>query len=329
MIEPEIRRGIDQQNNAAWDSSLKEFQRALKKNPDNTVALYSISVSLFNLKDYGAALTSIDRAIELNKSFAPSFLLRSYLLTELGDLDRAESDANRALELDPSSVEANRQLEKIGLIRSSGPNAQAIQVCLLRGIEFQQMDRRDEAVIEFERVLTLDPTNFSALYSLGVLQNERGNPHGAIERLTQATKSDPARALGYFALATVYMQLKLYDKAIEAFDGAIEHNPESLDAYNNKAVLLHDMHRHLPALETLDKGLAHSPQDLKTLGNKAYLLTEFKQHTAASSIYKAILDIEPMREYVLGLYAYSMLHTCNWVDYEENCPVRVKNQGRR
>jgi predicted O-linked N-acetylglucosamine transferase (SPINDLY family) len=177
---------------------------------------------------------------------------------------------------------------------------------------------RQEARFEFEKVLALDQKNFFALYSLGVLYNELGSHKEALDYLQRASTVNAASQLPHFAMATIYMQLKLYDLALSAFDSAIKCDPSSTDAYNNKAVLLRDMHKHLEALQTLDSGLQHFPDDLKTLSNKAYLLTEFKQHVEASAIFKRIVDVDPAREYALGLYAYSMLHTCNWKDFEEN-----------
>jgi protein O-GlcNAc transferase len=318
MLDRDIERGIALQNKGDWIGSVKAFDKSLRVNQKNAIALYSLAVSYFNLKDYKKAFKYIDLTISLNKIFAPSYLLRSYLHFENGDISYARADAEKAKELDSTNEQVLAQLSKINLAESSGMQSPKVQMHLLAGVAFQGSGKNAEAFKEFEEVLKIDPENYNAHYSLGVLNYQLGQLDEAIKSLKSAVNINSAANLAYFALATIYQQLKLYDLAIEAFDGAIKANPSSLDAYNNKAVLLHDMHRHLQALETLDQGLTHSPLDLKTLSNKAYILTEFKQHVTASSIFRSILAIEPERDYVLGLYAYSMLHSCNWSDYQEN-----------
>jgi predicted O-linked N-acetylglucosamine transferase (SPINDLY family) len=318
MVSEKIKEAIEMQNMGEWEGSIHLLQNEIQKNPGNTIALYSIAVSYFKIEKYEESLININNVIKLNQAFAPSYLIRSYLYSKLKKIELAKADALKAIELDPENAEAKLVLQQMKVIDQFGDKAQTIQDLLQQGIESQNKGMQEDAQIKFEKVLELDEKNYFALYSLGVLFNERGQSDTALRYLGDAASVGQNGALAFFAMATIYMQLKLYDLAIAAFDSAIKIDPKSTEAFNNKAVLLHDMHRHLEALETLDAGLKNFPDDLKTLGNKAYLLTEFKRHSEASSIFKKILKTDPARDYVLGLYAYSMLHTCNWEDFDEN-----------
>lgn len=331
MINEAIKESIALQNQGKWEASIKILKKEVKKNQKNTVALYSLALGLFNVNELAEALQYVSRLIGLNNIFVPSYILRSNILIRQNKINLALDDAKKALALEPQNQDALALVAKIEDALSASLPPEEVQSGLLRGIEFQQKSMRDEARIEFEKVLALDQNNFFALYSLGVVHNELGSYKEALGYLERATAVNATSQLPYFAMATIYMQLKLYDLALGAFDSAIKCDPTSTDAYNNKAVLLRDMHKHLEALQTLDSGLKHFPDDLKTLSNKAYLLTEFKQHVEASAIFKRILDADPGREYALGLYAYSMLHTCNWSDFEENYQALYRgiNNGER
>jgi protein O-GlcNAc transferase len=331
MINEAIKKSIELQNQGEWDASINLLKKEVQANKKNTVALYSLALGLFNTNRLDEAYEYICNLIKLNSIFVPSYILRSNIFIRENKIELALEDAKKALSLEPKNQDALALVAKIQSVLNVNLNSSQIQGHLLKGIEFQQKLLRDDAKSEFEKALSLDQNNFFALYSLGVVQNELGSHKEALAHLERAALANPTSPLPHFAIATIYMQLKLYDLALSSFDSAINCDPKSTDAYNNKAVLLRDMHKHLEALETLDSGLKQFPDDLKTLSNKAYLLTEFKQHVQASTLFKRILEADPSREYALGLYAYSMLHTCNWEDFEENSSAlhsRIKNGDR-
>ena len=87
------------------------------------------------------------RAIELNANYATAHHWYSLLLTKLGRLDEALSEANRALELDPLSP-------------AIGQNV---------GDVYAFMGHNSEAIVQYRKTIALDPSFASVHFALGVI----------------------------------------------------------------------------------------------------------------------------------------------------------------
>jgi tetratricopeptide (TPR) repeat protein len=96
--------------------------------------------------DWRNAEKEYRRAIELNANYATAHHWYSVLLTKLGRLDEALSEANRALELDPLSP-------------AIGQNV---------GDVYTFMGRNSEAIVQYRKTIAVDPSYASVHFALGV-----------------------------------------------------------------------------------------------------------------------------------------------------------------
>jgi eukaryotic-like serine/threonine-protein kinase len=113
------------------------------------------------------------RAIELNANYATAHHWYSTLLTKLGRLDEALSEANRALELDPLSP-------------AIGQNV---------GDVYAFMGRNSEAIAQYRKTIALEPSFAPVHFALGVsLLSDRNYVEGfsEIQRSAEANH-DPER----------------------------------------------------------------------------------------------------------------------------------------
>ena len=136
--------------------------------------------SLFDF-DFAASVREFEEAIRLNSNYAIAHhWLGDSTLPALGQFDRANAEAKRALELDPLSLV---------MITDAGA------VYWITG-------RYQEAVAQFRKALEMDPRNYTAHWQLGQALECIGDLPGAIAEYEKSTQlDDDPLPLGLLAAA--------------------------------------------------------------------------------------------------------------------------------
>jgi tetratricopeptide (TPR) repeat protein len=116
-------------------------------------------------------------------------------------------------------------------------NGKDIDAQLQLGIIEYQFGNRESAVTAFNKVLSLDPANASALNNLGSVAFLEGDNEEAEKRFTQAAEADPEDAMIWLNLVKTSLRLKKLDKA---------------KSMGEKAVALAPSYK--PAVDSLIKG---------------------------------------------------------------------------
>lgn len=143
---------------------------------------------------------------------------------EAGNLERAESLANRALGFNPSSTEAQkllsdierelsiREQEQIEQITTEQTRAQMIEQRLSAGNDYLEKGKLQEARAEFEAVLQADPENAEADSGLDKVESEIRN-----------------RVSGFVREGDRHYANENYSDAILSWSRALELDPERAD----------------------------------------------------------------------------------------------------
>jgi tetratricopeptide (TPR) repeat protein len=143
---------------------------------------------------------------------ASTFLEKGWSRISLGDYDGAEEALQRALELAPNNTEGQSLLGW----------AQMLQ------------DKLDAALMNFQYVLSREPTNALARINVGYICLKKGIFGEAIEHLSKALRQDDnarARLYANFYLGLVYTEREMYDDAQIFFERAISLGPNLVEAY--------------------------------------------------------------------------------------------------
>ena len=318
-----LESALAAQNSGDLEGAKLLFLKFLKISPSDVAALYSLASIELQQGRLERGLEYINKAINLRKDFAPSFFARSVILSGLSRVEEALRDAELACALDsklPGLLEhlgRLRDLAKTGQPEPSGDRDYLSQLNA-QGLALQNTGEVQKARTIFEQVLAVDPKNFIALYSMGVLVSREPFFEDALPYLKKAVDSAPASALAHFALGTTLQHQGFLEQALEHFDQAIALDPDYIEPYTNKSGVLHALNRQRDAVLTLELALTRRPDDVKLLGNKGYLLTEFKENAAAAKCFDRVLELDKTYEYGQGLRAYAKLHVCDWSDYENN-----------
>lgn len=134
-----------------YEQAADRFRRAAQAQPQRPAAWVNLGVALVEWQQYGAALSALERALELAPEFAPAHLARADALRGLGRLTPAVEAYRRAIALQPFAPALN----KLG--------------CLLRVLR-----RGEEAESCYRKALDLAPNYATARVNLATLQIDMG-----------------------------------------------------------------------------------------------------------------------------------------------------------
>ncbi|MCX5678944.1 MAG: tetratricopeptide repeat protein [Candidatus Omnitrophica bacterium] len=107
----------------------------------------------------------------------------------------------------------------------------AEEEALKKGVDLIRHDKFDEAIAEFNNVITVNPKSTSAHYNLGFAYDKKGDLDKAILSFSKAVEIDPTLADAYYNRGFAYYKKGAFDNAITDYNKVIEISPSSADAY--------------------------------------------------------------------------------------------------
>ena len=110
--------------------------------------------------------------------------------------------------------------------------------------------RLDEAVVQIEKALEIQPDYADAHDNLGVVLTDQGRIEEAIVHLNKALAANPNLAGAHYNLARALFRRGSVDEAMTHYRKALEINPNYVEALNNYGALLAGRRR-------LDEAIAH------------------------------------------------------------------------
>jgi len=188
---------------------------------------------------------------------------------------------------------------------------------LVQAIELQQQGKINEAFTAFNDVLSIDAGNAAAIYSLSLIELNRGNYDEALRLSDFGIQVAPLFAQLRMIHGAVLQALGKKEEALKSYDKALGINPNYTEALSNSGVLLREMLRHREALERFNHILTFDPDNASALANCGIMLTEFKQSEHAIKMFKRLITVNPAYDYGLGLLLYEQLHICDWANYDQ------------
>ncbi len=197
---------------AAFDSSLKDIDRAIEAKPTSTHYTMRAEVYL-KLKDTNAALRDFGKAIDLDPF---NEIAVSEMTTTLIDADRA----NDAIRLTSE------------LLQRSNNNAYALAA---RARTMLATKRTADAVKDLTAAIELQPR--ADLYRLrGKAFMDLDDAERSLTDYRQAIKLSPNTSVEHFDLGNAAFRFALYDEAVTEIDAALKIDPKMAVAYMTRAM---------------------------------------------------------------------------------------------
>lgn len=187
---------------------------------------------------------------------------------------------------------------------------------LIQAIQLQTDGKLDAAVLQFNEVLLLSPSNPHALYSLGLIAMNAGDLAGALTLCERGVEAAPTFAPLHYLHGAVLQAVGQKEAALASYDIALGIQPDYVEVLLNSGAMLRGMFRHKEALERFNQILTINPDHVGALANSGIMLTEFKQSVQAIAMFERLLSISPDYDYALGLLFYERMHICDWTDFD-------------
>lgn len=159
------------------------------------------------------------------------------------------------------------------------------------GNVYADLDRHEEAVVEYQRAIELDPKLAAPHNGLGNVYRVLGRHQEAVTEYQRAIELDPQFAYPHNGLGNVYADLGRYEEAVTEYRRAIELDPQSAYPHNGLGNVYYDLDRYEEAIAAYQRAIEFDPQFAyphNGLGNVYYNLG---RHEEAVAEYQRALEI--------------------------------------
>lgn len=143
----------------------------------------------------------------------------------------------------------------------SGQGISDAQGYAARGQTLGRSGKNDEALVEFERALALDPYNVQALYGRGLIYQGEKKHQQAIEDFSAANGLKPQQIEPLLARANSYLALDKAKEAAADLDEAVQADPNNAPAWSARGVTYERLGDKASASASYSRALALRPRD--------------------------------------------------------------------
>ena len=156
-------------NRRKYEASVREWENAIKTDPDNEVLWNNKGVSLVRLGELKKAIKCYTKAIKLNPKYENAWFNKGKALTKLEKHKDAIKCYDHVHELNPSNISAWNN----------------------KGIALRTLRRFDEAIECFDKALEIDSKYEWGWHNKGFTLSEMGRIEDAVACYDQALKINP------------------------------------------------------------------------------------------------------------------------------------------
>jgi len=175
--------GIKLMESSQYQKSIEYFDKAIKKNPENTSAFNAKGVSLFQQGNFDEAINAFTSSIELDPTSYKPFFNRGNAYLEKKSYKEALLDYNMA----------------------NGLDAKQGDVYYNRGLALLGLEEYEDAIFDFDVVLQDNPNLPLAQFNKAKAQLGNNDPVGAIESLNNTVNLDNRNGAAYYLLGVTQM----------------------------------------------------------------------------------------------------------------------------
>jgi protein O-mannosyl-transferase len=161
------------------------------------------------------------------------------------------------------------------------------------GAALSKCGRVDDAVVQIEKALEIQPNYPEANRNFGMILIERGRIEEAIAHLKKALAASPNLPATHFTLARAYTRSGQIDEAMANYRKALELSPGDAEAHTNLGVLLAGRKQLSEAISHYRKALEINPQHVNAHFNLGNALVRSSRPDEAFAEYRNGLEIAP------------------------------------
>ncbi len=243
------------------------LQSVLPSDPSYMLAQGLISNIYLTQNDKNQALAAAQRAVAANPGSPSAYLNLSLAQQSFFDLPAATRSAEKALELDPSFLQAQVQYAK--LLFGAGGSAKAeriIRQALVTapqeaaahstlGFVLLGQAKTNEARAEFETSIQQDSTRGESHLGLGIANMRQGRETDSVTEMMLATTLEPQLSLYQSYLGKAFYEERKFEQAFTALKAATDLDPRDPTPYLYSGIFQNDLNRPGIAVEDFQNSI--------------------------------------------------------------------------
>ncbi len=282
--------------------ALNEIEKHLKESPNDASAWNSKGVLLAQMKDFGAAIRALDRAIRLNPELAEAYTNRGRVLLSIGpeNADKALDSFDTALELSPGNVQAlkdkafalriagksKEELETIRRLLEKAPDEWGIWI--RRGDIELELGHTRQSVESYNRALELNPDAVPALVHRGIAFSLDERWSEAIDSAKRATELAPDGLEPWRALGDIYLRADKFGPAMKALKEAAHLDPEDPTIENTMGMAAFRKGMEREATKHFKRALVKKHDYAPALKNLGFISVELEEWEQARKAFRRL-----------------------------------------
>jgi tetratricopeptide (TPR) repeat protein len=158
----------------------------------------------------------------------------------------------------------------------------------------------ENAELFCRRTIAEQPRHFPSRHLLGLICAQRGHHEDAILQFDIALNIDPKAAFAYYNRGIVLQTLRRFAEALASYDAAITLKADYAEAFCNRGNTLAELERLEEALASFDRAIALKPRYAQALANRGITLQRLDRLEEARGNLESAIAFEP--RFVEGHY---------------------------
>jgi tetratricopeptide (TPR) repeat protein len=263
----------------------KYLKRVLMTDPQN-IEIHSLLASVYSRqRNYGAAVLSYKKIIELNDKKDEAHLGLGLIYLNMRQYKEAIPSLEKAIQLNSDHAEKYYQI----------------------GNAYEELKDYTKAGDSYKRFLDSKPERpWEAYYRLGLCRRELSDYENAITAFQGALKGNPQDVKINQSLAQSFLKAAQYEKAEEIYKFLAQLMPEDATLYYRTILSMYnEVKMHDKAIEAAKKIIEFNPDDADAVYNLGYMYFMLKKYREAIQAFKRVLELRPNFE-----YAYANIANC-------------------
>jgi len=171
--------------------------------------------------------------------------------------------------------------------------ADSYEVWNILGSAASQIGKQDQAILAFQKVISLNPDYPDAYFNMGLALGRQDKLDEAVEAYSKALSLNPDYPRAYFFMAYALDRQDKLDEAVEAYSKALSLKPDDADAYLYMADALRRQDKLVKAVEAFSGGLSLKPDNAEAYNNMGTILQRQDKQYEAIKAYSKALSIKP------------------------------------
>ena len=271
--------------------AVKEAQDIIKRDPNNLEAHKLLGrIYLRSLGDMPGgngsdnilklAIEQYQEIVKLDPQSVDDHLLLGRLYRLNNDMQKAETELNTAIKIDPNSEEAVTTLamlytdegdtaHALKVLSSIPDSARSAKLYSALGAAYEQRKDYKSAIDAYKHAVMLDRDNLDAIRGLAENLLNDGQLEAALDQYKIIADSNPEDAQSYLQMAEIYRRQSKFDLALESLKKADTLAPDSAGVPYNMAVVYQAQGRYDDAAKLLQDLIKKTERSSETATSQA------------------------------------------------------------